>query len=96
LRIEEYSLRRGSGGSGRHAGGEGVVRRYRALVPCTVTLLTERRRNAPRGAASGGPGRPGRNLLNGRELLAKCQVDLKPDDVLTIETPGGGGWGAPL
>ena len=76
-----------------HAGGEGVVRRYRALERCTVTLLTERRRYAPTGAAGGGPAAPGRNLLNDRELPAKCRVELAAGDVLTIETPGGGGWG---
>ncbi|HUF27799.1 MAG TPA: hydantoinase B/oxoprolinase family protein, partial [Gemmatimonadaceae bacterium] len=48
---------------------------------------------APRGAAGGSPGRPGRNLLDGRELPAKCQLEMQPGQVLTIETPGGGGWG---
>ena len=94
IRIDEYRVRRGSGGAGRHPGGDGVVRRYRVLAPCTVTLLTERRRLAPAGAAGGAAGTPGRNLLNGRELPAKCQVSLAAGDVLTIETPGGGGWGA--
>ncbi|MDQ3996643.1 MAG: hydantoinase B/oxoprolinase family protein, partial [Gemmatimonadota bacterium] len=60
---------------------------------CTVTLLTERRRHAPAGAAGGAPGSRGRNLRNGRELPAKCRVELQLGDVLTIETPGGGGWG---
>jgi N-methylhydantoinase B len=93
LRVEEYALRAGSGGAGAHLGGDGVVRRYRALEPCTVTLLTERRRHAPGGAAGGAPGAPGRNLLNDRELPSKCRVELQPGDVLTVETPGGGGWG---
>jgi N-methylhydantoinase B len=93
LRIDQYALRPGSGGGGINRGGEGVVRRYRALEPCTVTLLTERRRHAPPGAAGGASGMPGRNLLNDRELPAKCRVEMKPGDVLTIETPGGGGWG---
>jgi N-methylhydantoinase B len=93
LRIEQYALRIGSGGVGVHAGGEGVVRRYRALEWCTVTLLSERRRHAPAGAAGGTPGAVGRNLLNDRELPAKCRVELQAGDVLTIETPGGGGWG---
>ena len=93
IRIEEYSIRRGSGGAGSHAGGDGVVRRYRALEPCTVTLLTERRRRAPAGAAGGASGAKGRNLLNGKELPPKCRVQLVAGDVLTIETPGGGGWG---
>ncbi|HJR63579.1 MAG TPA: hydantoinase B/oxoprolinase family protein [Gemmatimonadaceae bacterium] len=94
IRIEQYSLRRGSGGAGAHRGGDGVVRTYRVLERCTVTLLTERRHRAPRGAQGGSDGLPGRNLLNGGELPAKCRVELQPGDVLTIETPGGGGWGS--
>jgi N-methylhydantoinase B len=93
IRIDEYSVRRGSGGSGLHHGGDGVVRRYRVLERCTVTLLTERRRRAPQGANDGGEGATGRNLLNGQPLPAKCRVELSPGDVLTMETPGGGGWG---
>ena len=95
LRIDRYALRPGSGGNGVHRGGDGVVRSYRALEPCVVTLLTERRRHAPRGASGGGNGAVGRNLLNGVELPAKCSMTLKAGDVITIETPGGGGWGAP-
>jgi N-methylhydantoinase B len=71
------------------------VRRYRVLAPCTVTLLTDRRRNAPRGANGGGAGATGRNLLNGAPLPAKCRVELNAGDEVTIETPGGGGWGNP-
>ena len=96
IRIEEYGLRTGSGGAGAHRGGNGVVRRYRVLEPCTATLLTERRRHAPRGASGGADGASGRNLLNERELPAKCRVELAPGDVLTIETPGGGGYGPPV
>lgn len=94
LQVVAYAMRTGSGGSGRHRGGDGVVRSYRALEPCTVTLLTERRRHAPRGAAGGGDGALGRNTCNGVELPAKCRLELQPGDVVTIETPGGGGWGA--
>ena len=86
-------MRAGSGGAGAHAGGDGVVRSYRALEACTVTLLTERRRRPPQGAAGGGDGAVGRNLLNGEPLPAKCRVRLAPGDVVTIETPGGGGYG---
>lgn len=93
LRIVEYAVRRGSGGTGAHRGGDGVVRRYQALVECTATLLTERRRVAPPGAAGGGAGRAGINRLNGTPLPAKCRVTLHAGDVLTIETPGGGGYG---
>jgi N-methylhydantoinase B len=94
LLVEQYALRDGSGGAGRHAGGDGVVRSYRALAPCTVTLLTERRRTAPRGAAGGGDGVCGRNLLDGAPLAAKVRVALGAGQVLTLETPGGGAWGA--
>ena len=95
LRIERYALRDDSGGQGNHAGGSGVIRAYRATAPCTVTLLTERRRHAPRGTAGGGDGASGRNLLNGEPLPAKCRRALEAGDVVTIETPGGGGFGAP-
>jgi N-methylhydantoinase B len=93
LRIDTYAVRGGSGGRGTHSGGDGIVRSYRALEPCTVTLLTERRRRAPRGAVGGADGAVGRNLLNGVPLPAKCRVRLVAGDVVTLETPGGGGWG---
>jgi N-methylhydantoinase B len=93
LRIDRYALREGSGGAGVHRGGEGVVRAYRATAPCTVTLLTERRRYAARGVQGGAAGAVGRNLLNGEPLPAKCRVILRAGDVVTIETPGGGGFG---
>jgi N-methylhydantoinase B len=93
IRIDEYAVRRGSGGKGTHDGGHGVVRRYRVLERCTVTLLSERRVRAPRGSHGGGDGATGRNLLNGASLPAKCRRELQPGDVLTIETPGGGGFG---
>lgn len=92
LRVLEYAVRRGSGGAGSHRGGDGVVRRYQALTECTATLLTERRRVSPPGAGGGLPGRAGKNSLNGESLPAKCRVTMNAGDVLTIETPGGGGW----
>jgi N-methylhydantoinase B len=95
LRVERYALRLGSGGSGLHRGGDGVVRELRVLERCRLSLLTQRRAQAPRGEAGGNDGLPGRNLLNGRELPAFTTVDLEPGDVLRIETPGGGGYGAP-
>jgi len=93
LRVVEYRVRRGSGGSGVHRGGDGVVRRYQALTECSATLLTERRHVAPPGAAGGGEGAPGVNRVNDERLPAKCRITMRPGDVLTIETPGGGGWG---
>ena len=68
---------------------------YRALGKCTVTLLTERRRLPPRGAAGGQNGSPGRNTHVGRELPAKCRLTLDAGDTLGIDTPAGGGWGTP-
>src|ERR1051326_7412047 len=61
IRIDEYGLREGSGGAGANRGGDGIVRRYRVVEPCTVTLLTERRRHAPKGASGGTDGARGRN-----------------------------------
>ena len=72
-----------------------TVGAYRVLAPCTVTLLTERRARAPRGANGGRDGAPGENLLNGERLPAKCRRELAPGDVLEVRTPGGGGWGEP-
>jgi N-methylhydantoinase B len=94
-------LRRGSGGAGRCPGGDGLQRDLRFLVPVTATLLTERRRLAPWGLAGGQPGARGRNQLlragasAGEELPGKCRLTLQPGDVLSIATPGGGGWGTP-
>jgi N-methylhydantoinase B len=95
LRAVEYALRRGSGGAGRHRGGDGVVRELEALAEMRYSLITERRRHAPPGADGGEPGAPGRNLLNGEELPAKATGTLKPGDRLRMETPGGGGHGVP-
>jgi N-methylhydantoinase B len=95
LRVEEYSVRRGSGGNGRHAGGDGVVRSLRALEPMRFSLITERRRHPPPGADGGQPGSTGRNLLDGEELEPKATGSLGAGQLLRIETPGGGGHGAP-
>jgi N-methylhydantoinase B len=95
LRVRRYELRRGSGGHGRWAGGDGVVREFEALAPMEVTLLTERRRHGPAGVAGGVPGACGANLLAGVPLPAKTTRHLAPGAVLRIETPGGGGWGNP-
>ena len=93
LRAIEYSVRRGSGGDGAHRGGDGVVRELEALADMSFSLITERRRHAPRGAAGGGDGATGRNSVNGAELPAKATGSLRPGDRLRIETPGGGGHG---
>jgi N-methylhydantoinase B len=93
LRVRTYALRRGSGGVAKWNGGEGVVREFEALAPMEATLLTERRRHPPSGAAGGSDGAPGANLLNGKELPSKTTFRCAAGDVLRIETPGGGGWG---
>jgi N-methylhydantoinase B len=93
LRVHELSVRRGSGGAGRHSGGDGTVRDVEALVPMDFTLITERRRRSPRGRGGGEDAAPGRNLLNGRPLPSKSAGELRPGDRLRIETPGGGGYG---
>jgi N-methylhydantoinase B len=95
LRVVRHAIRRGSGGAGRHAGGDGIVRELEAGAPMSYALITERRRHAPAGAAGGEPGARGRNLLNGDELPAKATGELAPGDRLAIETPGGGGHGSP-
>jgi N-methylhydantoinase B len=93
LRVERYGLRVGSGGEGRHRGGDGVVRELRVLEDCRLSIIIERRAHAPQGERGGAPGSPGRNLLNGEPLPAKATIDLAAGDVVTIETPGGGGFG---
>jgi N-methylhydantoinase B len=93
LRAVEYAVRRNSGGNGKHRGGDGVVRELEALDDMTYSLITERRRHRPKGAAGGEPGRAGRNLVNGEDVPPKAAGTLRPGDRLRIETPGGGGYG---
>jgi N-methylhydantoinase B len=94
LQVERYGLRVGSGGDGRQRGGDGVVRELRVLEDCRLSIISERRSNAPQGERGGAPGSPGRNFLNGHPLPAKATIDLAAGDVVTIETPGGGGFGS--
>jgi len=94
VRVETYALRTASGGVGASPGGDGVVRELRALEPCALSLITERRAVAPRGTEGGSDGAPGRNRVNGRDVGAKAALDLEAGDVVRIETPGGAGWGA--
>jgi len=97
VRVERYALRERSGGRGRHTGGEGIVRALRFLCPATVTLTGERRRRPPYGLQGGEPGACGADWLerNGERLAlgGKATLEVEPGDVLTINTPGGGGWG---
>ena len=98
LRVTEYRMRRGSGGRGKFAGGDGLVRELECLVESNVSLLTERRAIAPWGLAGGGSGAVGKNYVvhsNGRrtKLPGKTNVGLAPGDRIRVETPGGGAWG---
>jgi N-methylhydantoinase B len=93
MRVERYELRDGSGGDGEHRGGDGVERAVRVLESATLNLLTDRRRHAPAGAKGGDAGACGENLLNDEELPPKAARELAEGDVVTVRTPGGGGYG---
>lgn len=94
LRVVRYQYRRGSGGRGECAGGDGLIREFEFLEPAQATLITERRVHAPWGLAGGESGGKGRNLLDGKEQPSKISIAVEAGQVLTIETPGGGGYGA--
>ncbi len=98
VRVRHYSLRRGSGGAGRWRGGDGLRRDIELLAPASVSLLSERRRYAPCGARGGAPAAAGENWLGRRgawsPLPAKTTFDASPGDLISIRTPGGGGWGS--
>jgi N-methylhydantoinase B len=93
LRVRELSVRRASGGAGRHHGGDGIVREIEALEPLRYTLIAERRRHAPRGREGGADGAPGRDFAAGEPIPGKFEGELQPGETLRIETPGGGGYG---
>jgi 5-oxoprolinase (ATP-hydrolysing) len=99
VRLDDFRIRRGSGGAGLHAGGDGTERRVRFLAPMTAVILSNRRRVAPFGLAGGKPGAVGVNWVERagekeRETFgARHQAQMNPDDVFVIQTPGGGGYG---
>ncbi|MEU5537628.1 hydantoinase B/oxoprolinase family protein [Streptomyces sp. NPDC020362] len=100
VRLEDFAVRRGSGGAGRWRGGDGAVRRIRFLEPMTVSTLSQHRRVPPYGMAGGEPGALGANRVERAdgtvtELGGSGSADVGPGDVLVIETPGGGGYGRP-
>ena len=100
LRVQAYRLREGSGGAGRHRGGDGLVREVALDVPATITLLSERRQRGAPGLAGGAAGKPGVNAVRHADggierLPGKCERHLEAGDLLVVETPGGGGWGTP-
>ena len=96
--VEEFSIRRGSGGAGAYRGGDGVVRRLRFLEPMTATVLSLNRRTSPWGLEGGEPGLSGRNAVQRASgaieaLKGNDQRQMQPGDVFILETPGGGGYG---
>jgi 5-oxoprolinase (ATP-hydrolysing) len=97
---EEFSIRRGSGGNGRHRGGDGAIRKLRFLEPMTATVLTSHRKVPPFGLEGGEPGQCGKNYVvraDGTEALLEGndEIELQAGDLFVIETPGGGGFGSP-
>ncbi|MET9409377.1 hydantoinase B/oxoprolinase family protein [Streptomyces sp. NPDC002935] len=100
VRLDEFAIRRGSGGPGHWRGGDGAVRRIRFLEPMTVSTLSQHRRVPPYGMAGGEPGALGANRVERADgtvtaLGGSDAADVGPGDVLVIETPGGGGYGPP-
>jgi len=99
LRVREYRLRKGSGGAGKHRGGDGVIREIESLAPATMSLLADRRKLGPFGLQGGDGGQTGRNSIirhdGACEIPAKSSHKLQANDRIRIETPGGGGWGKP-
>lgn len=98
FQVTRYTLRRGSGGAGQHAGGDGIEREIRFLEDATVSLMGERRRHRPWGLWGGEPGAPGEDLIVRADgtveaLGSKSTFDVSVGDTLVVRTPGGGGWG---
>jgi 5-oxoprolinase (ATP-hydrolysing) len=98
VRVEEFSIRRGSGGGGAFRGGDGITRRLRFLEPMTATVLSSHRKTAPAGAAGGKPGQVGLNLVERADgtfadLDGNDEVEMAVGDVFVMHTPGGGGYG---
>jgi N-methylhydantoinase B len=97
FRIRRYGIRRGSGGDGRHRGGNGIIREIELLENAQVTILSERRRFEPYGLAGGENGLPGRNILirdgEEKELPGKVSCEVEAGDIISVQTPGGGGFG---
>ena len=97
IRITSYKIRAGSGGAGKHHGGDGILRELEFLEDADVTILSDRRDRGPWGLAGGAAGLPGRNqVVSGSqttEVPAKVRLALRKHERLRIESPGGGGWG---
>jgi N-methylhydantoinase B len=94
--VRELKVAHGTGGAGKHRGGDGLEKEFEFRAPCTVHLLTDRRETAPYGLEGGEPGQPGENRFNGDVVAGRCRIEAEPGDRLRIRTPGGGGFGAPV
>jgi len=97
FRISKYKIRPRSGGKGRHKGGDGIIRDYEFSQPATVSILSDRRKQAPYGLRGGKKGQVGQNTLisEGRKykLPSKTTINVSSGDIVSIHTPGGGGYG---
>lgn len=92
LRVKRLERAIGTGGAGKHHGGDGIIRELQPLTPCEGTVISDRRISRPYGLAGGSPARAGANSLNNTPLAGKSKVKLSRGDILRITTPGGGGW----
>ena len=100
VRLEQFTLRKGSGGKGRFRGGDGVIRKIKFLKPSILSIISERRQFSPYGASGGGDGEKGLNILikpdgSREELGHRTTMKINPMESITIKTPGGGGYGKP-
>jgi N-methylhydantoinase B len=102
--VRRYEIRRGSGGAGRFRGGDGIRREIAILAPAEITVLSDRRRYSPYGLKGGSPGKTGRNVVmtlgaDGKdleeEIPGKASMHIEAGTVISINTPGGGGYGTP-
>jgi 5-oxoprolinase (ATP-hydrolysing) len=98
VRLDQFAIRRGSGGAGEHKGGDGVIRAVTFLEPMRANILANRRRIAPRGIEGGCDAQAGRNWVERADgtvkmLTATASAEMRPGDRFVIETPGGGGFG---
>jgi 5-oxoprolinase (ATP-hydrolysing) len=93
VRLIRFALRRGSGGTGRHRGGDGLIREYEFLAPLSLSILSDRRVRPPFGLHGGNAGAPGHNRVSERDLPGRANVSVRPGDRFVLETPGGGAFG---
>jgi 5-oxoprolinase (ATP-hydrolysing) len=100
VRVEQFAIRKDTGGAGAFRGGDGVIRKLRFLAPMTATIVASRREVPPFGLTGGAPGAVGRQFIERADgaietLPGRAQAEMSPGDAFIIETPGGGGYGPP-